>query len=53
MTAQLATRSLALILLLGMLACGGSARERTLRATFIATNAARDGFTQFDAEHQA
>jgi hypothetical protein len=32
--------------------CGASQREKTLRATLIATNAARAGFTKFDADHQ-
>lgn len=32
--------------------CGQSQRERTLRATFVATNAARDGFTKYDRDQQ-
>jgi hypothetical protein len=32
--------------------CGASQREKTLRATTIAVNAARDGFVAWDLEHQ-
>jgi hypothetical protein len=47
---------LAVILLAAILAplagCGATTREKTIHAAFLATNAARDGFTKFDAEHQ-
>jgi len=35
-----------------VMGCGASAREKTLRATFVTVNAARDGFTAFDVQHQ-
>jgi hypothetical protein len=35
-----------------LLGCGASAREKTLRATFVTINAARDGFEAFDTQHQ-
>jgi hypothetical protein len=35
-----------------LLACGASAREKTLRASFVAVNAARDGFFAYDEQHQ-
>jgi hypothetical protein len=33
-------------------ACSGNKRQDTLRATVIGVNAARDGFTNWDAAHQ-
>lgn len=33
-------------------ACGATARERTLRTTLVAVNAARDGFVTYDATRQ-
>ena len=33
-------------------ACSGSARQHTLRASFVAVNAARDGLLAFDKTHQ-
>jgi hypothetical protein len=43
-----------LLVLLALLAigCGASQREKTLRAAFVATNSARDGFATFDRERQ-
>ncbi len=35
-----------------MAACSGGQRKDTLRATVISVNAARDGFTTWDGEHQ-
>jgi len=32
--------------------CGSGQRQRTLRATLVGTNAARDGFVSWDADHQ-
>jgi hypothetical protein len=32
--------------------CGGSQRQKTLRAAIVATNVARDGFTGWDGDHQ-
>ena len=32
--------------------CGADQRQKTLRAAFIGTNAARDGFATWDASHQ-
>jgi hypothetical protein len=42
-----------LLLALFLLACGASARERTIAAAFTTTNASRDAFIAFDARHQA
>ena|SRR3990172_7473890 len=32
--------------------CGASTREKTIATAFLATNAARDGFVEFDAKRQ-
>lgn len=40
------------LLLLALVACGASARERTITAAFATTNASRDAFVAFDASHQ-
>jgi hypothetical protein len=37
---------------LALSGCGASARERAIKTAFLATNAARDGFVMFDAQHQ-
>jgi hypothetical protein len=42
----------AAILYLVFAGCGASAREKTLRASFVAMNAARDGFFAYDKQHQ-
>jgi acyl-CoA synthetase (AMP-forming)/AMP-acid ligase II len=33
-------------------ACTGNQRQKTLRATVISVNAARDGFVEYDRQHQ-
>lgn len=35
-----------------LVACGASAREKTVHAALVATNAARDAFVAYDAERQ-
>lgn len=40
------------LLLLFLLACGASARERTVATALTTTNAARDSFVAFDAAYQ-
>jgi hypothetical protein len=41
-----------LLLMLCLVACGASARERTLAAALTTTNASRDAFVAFDLEFQ-
>lgn len=42
-----------LVLILGLVAaCNGSQRQKTLRATLVGMNAARDGLVVFDKSHQ-
>ncbi len=43
---------LLLVLVASCLACGASARDRSLKATFIATQSAQAGFEAWDAQHQ-
>lgn len=43
---------LALMLAMTVVACGASAREKTISATFATTNVLRDGFSKWDLEHQ-
>jgi phosphatidylserine decarboxylase len=45
-------RAAIVILALVLAACGASARERTIKTTFVGLNAARDGFIVWDAEYQ-
>lgn len=40
------------MILVAVLGCGASQREKTLKAAFITVNATRDGFTTFDKDHQ-
>ena len=40
-------------LALALIACGTSQREKTLRASFVTVNAARDGFVKWEAQAQA
>lgn len=40
------------LLLLALVACGASARQRTVNATFAATNAASSAFATFDRDEQ-
>ncbi len=41
-----------LVLIASCLACGATAREKTLKAAFIATQSAQAGFEAWDAQHQ-
>lgn len=41
-----------LLLVVLVMACGASQREKTLQATLTATNAARDGFVAWDDAYQ-
>jgi len=45
-------RSVVLILLVALVACGAGQREQTIKGTLVSTNAARDGFVTFDAGRQ-
>jgi len=45
-------RAIAAVLVLIAVACGPTARERMLRSTLIATNAARDAFIEIDKRRQ-
>lgn len=45
--------NLVIIVALMLSACGASAREKTLKATYIGLNAASEGFVSYDKEHQA
>lgn len=47
-----APRSLAPIVLALVFACGASAREKTIKTTYVAVNAAATGFVAFDKKHQ-
>jgi len=42
----------ALAFVLAFTACGASAREKTIHATLLATNAGREAFVTFDERHQ-
>jgi len=44
--------ALAVLGLVSISSCSGNQRQDTLRAAVIGTNAARDGFTTWDATHQ-
>lgn len=41
-----------MLLAVALLACGPSARETTIKTTFVALNASRDGFVTYDAMRQ-
>ncbi len=41
-----------LTLVLGFAACGATAREKTIKATLITANVARDEFASWDLKHQ-
>lgn len=45
-------RTVCILLLFVFVACGASAREKTLRTTYLATTAAQAGFVKWDQEHQ-
>lgn len=49
---QLPALAWAILLVTLLAGCGASQREKTLKATLIATNAVRDEFVKFDATHQ-
>jgi len=42
-----------ILIALCLLACGASARERTVATALTATNASRDAFVAWDSAHQA
>lgn len=46
-------RSLALVLLFALVACGPGARDKALSATLLSVNAAAEGFATWDKLHQA
>ncbi|MGH7179222.1 MAG: hypothetical protein ACREJC_17730 [Tepidisphaeraceae bacterium] len=46
------TTAVVVMMLAVFAACGPSARERAIRATFITTNAARDGFNEYGKQRQ-
>ena len=48
-----APRPVALLLLVVMLAaCGATAREKAISATYVGINSARDGFIAYNARHE-
>lgn len=47
-----APRPVALLLLVGLAACGATAREKTINATFASLQAADDAFATYNYQHQ-
>jgi hypothetical protein len=47
-----APRPIALLLLIVLAACGPTAREKAISATFVSINAARDGFVSYNTAHE-
>lgn len=44
--------SLVVLAIVMIASCGASARDKTIRATFVATSSARDAFHAWDVSHQ-
>lgn len=54
MSTRYLTTNLLVVIFLGLtvVACGQSARQKTLKASLVSLNASRDGFLAWDREHQ-